>query len=219
MPATPATPDTIVLASRNRGKVREINDILKSVLPGIEVKGLEEYPEIGDIPETGATFEENALIKAEAVSKTTGLTAIADDSGLVVYALNGEPGVFSARYAGETATDLENNTKLLKSMANLKGDERRAAFVCVMAASSPDGKRLVVQGSWEGLIASEPQGDKGFGYDPLFLDPELGLHSAQMDPELKNSRSHRRKALNELAAGWKNFMTKNMDKSTVQQSY
>jgi XTP/dITP diphosphohydrolase len=212
MQTAPATPGTIVLASRNRGKIREISLILQSVLPGIQVTGLDEYPEIGDIPETGATFEENALIKAETVSKVTGLTAIADDSGLVVYALNGQPGVFSARYAGETATDQENNAKLLKAMANLEGHERRAAFVCVMAVSSPEGKRLVVQGSWEGLIAFEPLGDKGFGYDPLFIDPELGLRSAQMDPELKNSRSHRRKALNELAAGWKSFMVGDSDK-------
>lgn len=215
MPAKTTTPCTVVLASRNRGKITEINNILQTVLPGIQITGLDEYPDIGDIPETGETFEENALIKAETVSRKTGLTAIADDSGLVVYALNGQPGVFSARYAGKTASDQENNAKLLEAMADLEGHERKAAFVCVMAASSPEGKKLVVQGSWEGMIAFEPLGDRGFGYDPLFIDPELGLRSAQMDPELKNSRSHRRKALNKLAAGWKSFMAGVMDKSTA----
>ncbi len=196
---------SVVLASRNKGKIREINDILQSVLPDIDVKGLDEYPEIGDIPETGVTFEENALIKARTVAEQTGCTAIADDSGLVVPMLGGEPGVYSARYAGEGASDLENNTRLLQAMKNLKGHERRAAFVCVMAAVSPEGKELVVQGEWEGFIAFEPEGDNGFGYDPLFVDPELNLHSAQMSAELKNRRSHRARALKKLAENWRDF--------------
>jgi XTP/dITP diphosphohydrolase len=198
----------VVLASKNKGKIREINEILKSVLPGIEVKGLEEYPEIGDISETGATFEENALIKARAVSQKTGLIAIADDSGLVVPALDGKPGVYSARYAGEKATDRENNSRLSKKMKNLKGDERRGAFICVMAAVSPDGRELVVKGEWQGLIASEPLGSSGFGYDPLFTDPDLNLRAAQMTGSQKNSRSHRSKALKKLAAAWENFTVK-----------
>lgn len=205
MPEMTTSPVTVILASRNRGKIREINQILKKVLPDVLVRGLDDFPEIGHIPETGSTFEENALIKANTVCRQTGLTAIADDSGLVVYALNGEPGVFSARYAGEKATDRDNNLKLLRAMNGLKGDERRAAFVCVMAACRPDGSRLVVEGKWEGLMALEPRGDNGFGYDPLFIDPELGMHSAQMDSDLKNSRSHRARAIKELAARWKGF--------------
>ncbi|MFO7727962.1 MAG: RdgB/HAM1 family non-canonical purine NTP pyrophosphatase [Desulfonatronovibrio sp.] len=199
--------ETIVLASRNKGKIREINQILKSVLPGIEIKGLDEFPEIGDIPETGSTFEENALIKARMVFENTGYAAIADDSGLVVPALGGAPGVYSARYSGEKATDQQNNDKLLSEMRHLQGAERRAAFVCVMAAISSDGRELLVRGEWPGVIAYEPAGDEGFGYDPLFFDPEAQLCSAQMNPEQKNIRSHRGKALAGLAAKWKDFIS------------
>ena len=196
---------TVVLATRNQGKVREIHEILSSIMPDIEIRGLDKYPEIGEIPETGDTFEENALIKARTVCELTGLTAIADDSGLSVLALNGEPGVYSARYAGENAADEDNNLKLLKEMKDLKGDKRKAAFICVMAAVSPEGSELTVRGEWTGLIAHEPHGDNGFGYDPLFFDPELNLHSAQMNPDQKNSRSHRGKALKKLAASWEKF--------------
>lgn len=199
--------ETIVLASRNKGKIREINQILDSALPGIEVKGLDEFPQIGDIPETGSTFEENALIKARTVFENTGRTAIADDSGLVVPALGGAPGVYSARYAGEKATDQQNNDKLLREMQNLKGNDRKAVFVCVMAAISSDGRELLVRGEWPGIIAFEPDGDKGFGYDPLFFDPVLQLRSAQMSPDQKNSRSHRGKALAQLAEKWEDFMS------------
>lgn len=207
---------TVVLASRNKGKIREINEILKSVFPGIMVKGLDEYSDIGDIPETGSTFEENALIKAQAVSKKTGLIAIADDSGLVVPALNGEPGVYSARYAGENATDHENNLMLLRKMKELKGDERKAAFICVMAAVSPGGDKLLVKKEWAGFIAQEPRGDKGFGYDPLFYDPKLKLHSAEMQAEQKNRRSHRGKALKDLVSNWENFINQSRKKSVEQ---
>ena len=207
---------TVILASKNRGKLSEINEILKSVLPEIEVKGLDEYPEIGEIPETGFTFEENALIKARTVSGKTGFTAIADDSGLTVPALNGEPGVYSARYAGEKATDQENNAKLLEAMTNLRGEERRAFFVCVMAAVSPEGRERLARGEWQGLIAFEPRGDRGFGYDPLFIDPHLDLHSAEMSAEQKNSRSHRGKALKKLAAQLEDFITLSPEKPAEQ---
>jgi XTP/dITP diphosphohydrolase len=203
---------SVVLASRNKGKIREINEILKSVLPGILIKGLDEYPDIGDIPETGSSFEENALIKAQAVSEKTGLIAIADDSGLVVPALKGEPGVYSARYAGEKATDHENNLLLLMKMKDLQGDERQAAFICVMAAVSPEGGKLLVKGEWAGFIAQEPRGDKGFGYDPLFYDPELKLHSAEMPAEQKNRRSHRGKALKDFSTKLENFINQSRKK-------
>ncbi|WP_028573725.1 XTP/dITP diphosphatase [Desulfonatronovibrio hydrogenovorans] len=198
----------IVLASRNKGKIQEISQILKSVLPDIQVKGLDEFPGIGDIPETGTTFEENALIKARTVARLTGLPAIADDSGIAVPALGGDPGVYSARYAGEQATDQENNHKLLEKMKNTSGKNRRAAFVCSMVAVTPDDHILSVRGEWPGLIAESPRGTMGFGYDPIFFDPELGLHAAEMTPEQKNSRSHRGKALKHLAADWPGFAQK-----------
>ncbi|MFW5730852.1 MAG: RdgB/HAM1 family non-canonical purine NTP pyrophosphatase [Desulfonatronovibrionaceae bacterium] len=196
----------VVLASRNQGKITEIHQVLKSMLPDITVCGLDDWPEIGDIPETGSTFEENALIKARTVSQAIGHLALADDSGLSVPALGGEPGVYSARYAGPGATDQENNAKLLQAMENLADHDRRAFFVCVMAAISPEGQELVVREAWHGTIARQPEGKSGFGYDPLFLDPEVGLHSAQMSAEMKNSRSHRGKALKKLAEKWQDFM-------------
>ncbi len=196
---------SVVLASRNKGKIREINVMLSSVLPGISVKGLDEYPEIGHIQETGSTFAENALIKARTVCEKTGLVSLADDSGLVVPALNGQPGVHSARFAGEKATDEENNAKLLKAMEKFAGNMRKAVFICVLAAVAPGGRELVVEGEWQGLIALHPKGANGFGYDPLFFDPELKLHSAEMDPDQKNMRSHRARALKKLAAAWKEF--------------
>lgn len=196
----------VVLASRNQGKIKEINQVLKAILPDIQVSGLDAWPEIGDIPETGTTFEENALIKARTVARATNLLALADDSGLSVPALGGEPGVYSARYAGEKATDQENNARLLQAMEKLSGEDRRASFVCVMAAVSAQGQELVVRETWDGIIAREPRGDNGFGYDPLFLDPEKEMHSAEMSAEMKNSRSHRGKALKKLAEKWQAFM-------------
>ncbi len=197
---------TLVLATRNQGKIQELREILSTVRYDLEVIGLDRFPGIGKIPETGSTFEENARIKAEAVSRATGLIAVADDSGLEVPALGNEPGVYSARYAGESATDEENNSLLLQRLKHLSWEDRWARFVCVLAAISPGGKELVVRGEWPGLILEHPRGEGGFGYDPIFLDTELGLTASEMNLRDKNQRSHRGRALNQLVAMWDDFL-------------
>ncbi len=199
---------TVVLATRNSGKVSELEEILAAVRPDLEVKGLDSYPELGEIPETGSTFEENAMIKARAVARHTGHIAVADDSGLVVPALSHEPGVYSARYAGEKATDRENNQKLLQRMTNFTGDSRQARFVCVLCACTPLEETLVVHGEWPGTILEEPHGRGGFGYDPVFFDPEAGLSAAEMEAGQKNSRSHRGRALQLLLYRWEEFFSR-----------
>jgi len=196
------------LATRNKGKAAEIVALLEDF--NVRVHTLDEFPHIGDIPETGATFAENALIKARAVARATALTALADDSGLEVDALDGAPGVYSARFAGPGATDARNNEKLLRLLQNVPWPDRRARFRCVVAAHAPraGGRELLAEGFWVGRIVLEPAGDKGFGYDPLFLDEELGLTAAQMAPEQKNTRSHRAAALRRLSALWSDFIKK-----------
>ncbi len=186
----------VVLATRNQGKIRELQAMLAG--HGVDVLGLDSFPQVGEIEETGATFEANARLKAEAVSKATGLIALADDSGLVVDALDGAPGVYSARYSGENATDASNNEKLLAALDGVPQDKRGCRFVSVVVAHAPDGRELVFEGVWLGRVAFAPQGENGFGYDPLFLDPELGLSAAQMTPEQKNERSHRGRAMRAL---------------------
>ncbi|SKA72558.1 XTP/dITP diphosphohydrolase [Paucidesulfovibrio gracilis DSM 16080] len=194
----------VVLATRNQGKIREFSALLHNL--GMEVKGLDQFPEIGDIPETGATFLENARIKAEAVAKATGLIAVADDSGLAVDALDGAPGVHSARYAGEHGDADANNAKLLDALDNLPDEQRTARFVCCMYACTPDGTAIHAQESWEGRIAHGYSGQSGFGYDPIFFDPELGRTAAEMAPDEKNARSHRGKALAKLLQQWPGFL-------------
>jgi XTP/dITP diphosphohydrolase len=195
--------ETVVLATRNKGKISELSELLSDY--GLDVQGLDAFPRVGGVEETGATFEENALIKARAVAEATGLVALADDSGLEVDALGGAPGVRSARYAGPQATDPENNAMLLRNLAGVPEQERSARFRCVMAAVSPRGDTLVAHGTWEGVVTLEPRGDQGFGYDPLFFDPGLGRTSAQLSREEKNARSHRGKALRALLAQWPAF--------------
>lgn len=186
----------IVLATKNKGKIAELRALLEK--SGITVKGLADFPDLGDIPETGTTFADNARIKARAVSTALDLPAVADDSGLCVDALSGAPGVYSARYSGENATDQANNAKLLAALAHVPDDARTARFVCAMAAMTPDGRLAESQGAWEGRIAAAPAGDGGFGYDPLFLVPDLGRTAAQLTPAEKNARSHRGLALARL---------------------
>ncbi|MDZ7760567.1 MAG: XTP/dITP diphosphatase [Desulfovermiculus sp.] len=198
----------IVLASTNKGKLDEIKDLLAEMDSELHVLSLDDYPSIGPVPEPGETFQANALYKASYVCQSTGCIALADDSGLEVDALNGAPGVYSARYSGEKATDAQNNAKLLAAMAHLRRDDRRARFCCVLAACAPNGAQLVVDGSWEGRIAKSPRGEQGFGYDPLFIDLSSGRAAAEMTREEKSSRSHRGHALHKLAQLWPEFVAR-----------
>lgn len=197
--------NTIVLATGNAGKIRELSALLAEHYPDMRVLGLKDFPQIGEIPETGVTFEENARIKALAVARATGLVAVADDSGLAVDALHGAPGVYSARYSGEGATDEKNVVKLLDAMKDVVDPWRGCHFACVMLAATPGGRELVGHGAWHGRVAHAPQGEAGFGYDPVFFDEELGMTAAQMDAQVKNARSHRGLALREMLRGWPEF--------------
>ncbi|MDH3586140.1 MAG: RdgB/HAM1 family non-canonical purine NTP pyrophosphatase [Gammaproteobacteria bacterium] len=190
-------PGKVVLATGNPGKVREIQRILGDL--GVEVVPQSELG-VGDADETGASFVANALIKARHASLITGLPAIADDSGLVVDALGGRPGVYSARYAGADANDESNIDKLLHELQGVPGDRRTAAFhCCAVFVSADDATSLVAEGRWTGTILEQRRGTEGFGYDPVFFDPECGRTAAELGPELKNARSHRGKALTALA--------------------
>ncbi len=182
---------SVVLASGNPGKLRELRKVLSPL--GMELKSQAEF-EVPDVEENGLSFVENALIKARAAAKATGLPAIADDSGLEVDHLMGAPGIYSARYSGEG--DTANNTKLLSALAGLPMLERSARFQCALVYMRHwlDPTPIVCQGAWEGQILFEPSGKNGFGYDPLFFLPEYGCSSAQLDPEEKNRVSHRAKA-------------------------
>ena len=193
----------VVLATRNRGKIAELSKLLEGF--HLEVSGLDAFPAVGEVPETGDTFAANALEKARTVAGLTGLVAVADDSGLEVDALGGAPGVYSARYAGETAGDAANNAKLLAALAGVPAGRRAARFRCVMAAAAPNGETLLAEGAWEGEVALEPVGEGGFGYDPLFFDPRLGRTAAQLTREDKNAVSHRGQAMRALLAAWPGF--------------
>jgi XTP/dITP diphosphohydrolase len=186
------------MATRNPGKIRELQAILRDT--GVALLSLADFPHLPDIPEEGATFAENAAVKARAVARLTGHAALADDSGLMVDALKGAPGVFSARYAQDRTapappTDADNWRKLLEAMQGVPWVERGARFVCELALATPDGRLLTARGECKGVIALEPQGETGFGYDPVFWVPEYGATMAQLGPEIKNRISHRAKAL------------------------
>jgi XTP/dITP diphosphohydrolase len=185
----------IVVATSNQGKLAEIKHALKDL--NIELLSLRDFPHIKDIPETGMTFEENALIKARTVASLTSKIAIADDSGIMVDALEGKPGVFSARFAGENATDEENNRKLLNLLKDVPLSERGATFVCVIAIVNGEREQLV-RGECRGFVTYEPKGNLGFGYDPLFYYPPLGKTFAEMLPDEKSAVSHRGRALKKL---------------------
>jgi len=197
------TSNKIILASGNAGKVREINKLLSD--QGIEVIPQTEY----DVPEAiedGLTFVENALKKARHAAKLTGLPAIADDSGIEVDALDKRPGIYSARYSGEGATDAKNNKKMLSELKDVSEEKRTARYWCVMVylESENDPTPIITQGSLEGRIMSAPQGDGGFGYDPIFWLPEQNCAAAELSMEEKNKISHRAIALNVLANELKN---------------
>ena len=191
---------TVVVATGNMHKLVEIEDILSGVLPGVRFVALGQLGEFPDPEETGSTFLENALIKAEAAVEETGLSAIADDSGLVVDALDGEPGVYSARYAGVHGDDAANNAKLLEKLAGVPDGERAARFMSVIALVDASGAVFTGEGACEGVIGHEGRGEHGFGYDPLFLPNDTpGLTMAELELAQKNAISHRFHALQDLA--------------------
>jgi len=197
----------VVIATRNSGKLREIRAILAPL--ELKILSLRDFPEIPEIIEDGQTFEENAVKKAAAVARQTGRMAIADDSGLAVDALQGRPGVFSSRYAGERATDAERYQKLLKEMTGTPQGKRGASFICAIAVASPKGKTESVEGQCRGEIAFAPKGSHGFGYDPVFYLPERGKTMAELEPEVKNRISHRAQALEKLKQVLPKFLKNN----------
>lgn len=196
-----------IAASKNKGKIKEIKEILKDM--PFEVVSMGEYGINNDIKEDGETFEENAYIKAKEIFNATKQFVMADDSGLEVSFLNGAPGIYTARFAGENASDSDKINKLLGLLEGVPFEKRGARFVCAVAVFLPNGEYFMVRGVCEGYIALEPKGDNGFGYDPIFYIPEYNMTSAQLEPEKKHKISHRGKALNlmlgELKKRLKNF--------------
>lgn len=189
--------DTILIATKNEGKTREFRQFFAQL--GYKVENLHAYPDLPDVAETGMTFEENARLKAETIAELTGQIVLADDSGLKVDVLGGMPGVWSARFSGPEATDDSNNAKLLHELAMVfEPKDRSAQFHCTLVIAAPGVESLVVEADWEGYIAMAPQGENGFGYDPLFLVGESGKTSAELTVEEKNKLSHRAKALEKL---------------------
>ena len=190
----------LVLATRNQGKIIEFRRILEALAPGeIELVGVDQFPDLVDVDETGLTFEENSLLKARYTCLATGLPAIADDSGLCVDALNGDPGIYSARWAGEHGNDQANLEKVLDQLKDVPDEKRTAHFMCVASLVLPDGRELVAEGRFEGHILHAPVGENGFGYDPIFQPLGLRISSAQMSAEEKDAMSHRGKSLRAIA--------------------
>ncbi len=185
----------IVLATTNQGKTREIHELLKGF--PIEIKNLNDFGPIPEVIEDGTTFDDNAYKKASFTARVLGYPAMADDSGLCVEALDGAPGVWSARYAGENATDADNVKKMLDDLKDK--DNRNAAFKCVISIAVPTGAALTYEGECQGVITKKPVGDNGFGYDPLFFYPEFNKTFAQLSIQKKGEVSHRGKALKEIA--------------------
>lgn len=199
----------LVLATGNKGKIAELAAPLRHL--NIEVLGLADFPGLPPVEETGATFAENALLKARATAAATGLPAVADDSGLCVDALDGAPGIYSARYGsdlpllpGETK-DARNIRKLLAALKDVPEEQRGGSFMCVMAAACPDGWAVTAEGAWKGRLLSAPRGSNGFGYDPVFYIPELGRTVAELSREEKMAMSHRSLALKGLMRLWPEF--------------
>lgn len=187
----------IVLASGNKGKLREFNQLLSSL--HYEVIPQSQFTDT-EAEETGLSFVENAILKARHASRLSGLPAIADDSGLEVDVLDGAPGIYSARFAGDSASDEDNNHKLMNMLSAFEPEKRTARFQCVLVfmRHGEDPTPLICQGTWEGLIVDDPKGDNGFGYDPLFYIPELDCCSAELPPQRKSQLSHRAKAVAQL---------------------
>jgi XTP/dITP diphosphohydrolase len=194
----------IVFASANSGKLREIKESFKWM--DIQILSLKDFPSLPPVEEDGRTFRANALKKARAVAQQTGRLTIAEDSGLEVDYLQGNPGVFSARFAGEGASDVDNNCKLLRLLEGVPFSQRGAAFRCVIAIVDPEGKESWLEGECKGVIGEYARGTQGFGYDPLFIIPELGKTMAELPLEEKNRISHRGKALAALKEVLKDFL-------------
>ena len=193
----------IVFATKNEGKVKEIKEMFEGM--NIDLISLNHYNHLPEINENGKSFLENALKKAKIISEFTGETVLADDSGLRVDILNGEPGIYSARYAGDEATDEENNNKLLAKLKDVPPQKRSASFFCSLVLYEKDGSYDSVEGRWDGRIIDERRGSNGFGYDPIFFVPDLKLTAAQLPPAIKNKISHRGQAFAKL----KKFLKKN----------
>lgn len=185
----------VILASKNQHKLTELSAILSQL--GFEIALESEYGLDIDVEETGTTFEENSFLKADAVMKASGLPVLADDSGLMVDALDGAPGVYSARY-GHKASDKERTAYLLENMKDVPEERRGAKFVCVITCLFPDARKIVARGECPGVIARAPHGENGFGYDPVFYLPELGMTYAELPSEQKNAISHRARALQDF---------------------
>lgn len=185
----------LVIASRNDHKIEEMRRILEQAGLDVELVGTAEFPDLPDVEETGSTFSANAMLKARAVSEFTGLPAVGDDSGLCVDALNGMPGILSARWSGTHGNDRANLELLLAQISQVPSDRRSASFVCAAAYVHPDGTEFVVEGVMNGSLIDSPRGENGFGYDPIFIPQGHQITSAEMSSELKDSMSHRGKAL------------------------
>jgi XTP/dITP diphosphohydrolase len=183
----------VVIASRNQGKIAEFRELLQTL--ELDVPSLTDFPGLPEVAETGATFQENALLKARAAAGATGLVAVADDSGLEVDYLKGAPGIYSSRYAGSDHDDAVNIRKLLAALEGVPASRRAARFRCVIAIATPDGCEYLSEGVCEGRITTAPRGDDGFGYDPVFLMPSLGLTFAELGALVKNRISHRAQAM------------------------
>lgn len=186
----------MIVASKNKGKLKEIQQIFND-LP-YEIFSMEDVGITEEIEENGSTFDENALIKARRVCQLAGMPALADDSGLEVDYLGGAPGIYSARYAGEGASDADKNAKLLTAMEGVPETKRGARFRCSIAVVFPDGREIVSNGILEGKLTKQPKGDKGFGYDPLLYIPEFECTVAELSSDIKNKISHRGRALKEM---------------------
>jgi XTP/dITP diphosphohydrolase len=189
----------VVLATRNQHKVAELRRILETADLDVDLVGTEQFPDLPDVAETGSTFAANALLKANDVAQRTGLIAIADDSGLCVDALNGMPGILSARWAGKHGDDAANLQLVLAQLADVPPNRRGAAFHCAAAVATPEGEERVVEGVLDGSLITEPRGSNGFGYDPIFTPRGYVLTTAELTPDEKDAISHRGQAFRALA--------------------
>ncbi|RFU65918.1 XTP/dITP diphosphatase [Peribacillus glennii] len=187
---------TVIIATKNKGKAKEFESLFHP--KGYQVLTLLDLDPSIDVEETGTTFEENAILKAEAIANEFGRFVVADDSGLIVDALDGRPGIYSARYAGEEKNDAANTAKVLEELEGIPDAQRTARFYCALALASPNQQTITVSGSVDGIIAKVPSGENGFGYDPVFYVQEKGKMMAEMDSGEKNAISHRAKALKAL---------------------